>query len=493
MAAIDFSKYNIQRPGAPVLPPAQGSTNQAGKINFAQYNISPNAGQTSAPVLPPAQQPTAHPPQAPQTVPGVNIAEGVAKGELSTAQGLGQLALKGTDALGITKNQGGDTFFKNSDTLKASNVQQEVGKAGEQVGEFFAAPEADIESIGAKAAEYADALPKAGQLAAKIGAKAAVRAVATAPIGAGQTGSLKGGAEAGGIAAISEPLAEILSAGSKAALPAVSDWIQKSSLRLTPVQIRDLGPKIDAVSKYLTDNNIIGTAAGRYKKVTSIFNGMEDTLQDALTKGAAKDVTIDKSELLDGLENLKSKYSNDRDVVGIERQIDDAKSALERQPDKIPVSNANQFKRSTFKNAYSKSGVKVLDTVEHDIGDTVYASIDKALKDTGVKISGKSLKDFNAEYSTVINAKKLLKAAASRKQAGFLAKLISSVAGSALGSFAGPVGEAIGAVAAPVATEALAGAPVRSALASGLSNVGKVLPKASARVLSSSAGILDKN
>lgn len=480
MDTIDFSKYNNK---TPVLPPAStgGSNTQ---IDFSKYQLA-KPGQSSIPTPKPTLW------QKIKSAPG-NFSEGVAKGELSTIQGLGQLGLKGTDALGLTKSQGNDTFFSKADTLDAKGTMQNLGKGAEQIGEFFL-PESKVADAGKVIDAATEGLSKIPKIAARIGAKAAVQGVSTGAVTTAQTASPEKGGVGALFGAATAPIGEGISTLAKSALPEVADWIQKSSLRLTPVQKRDLGTKVDAVAKWLTDKNIIGTGEGRYNKVAGIYSGMEDTLQNTL-KTTAKDVTVDKQSVLDKLDSLKGKYSNDRDVIGIEKQIDDAKAAIQRQPDAIPVSNLNEFKRSTFHNAYNTSGVKVLDTVEHDIGDTVYGEIKGVLKKNGVTIDGKNLEDFNKEYATVLNAKKLLKIAASRKQAGFLSKLIASGAGAALGSFLGPIGEAAGAVAAPAATEALAGAPVRSAAASGISKLGKLIP-GSGKVtapLQSSEGFFDK-
>src|SRR4051812_28580531 len=66
-----------------------------------------------------------------------NLSTGVAKGELSTVQGLGQLVLKGTDALGITQNKSKSTFMSDPTALQPKNTAETVGKTGEQIGEFF--------------------------------------------------------------------------------------------------------------------------------------------------------------------------------------------------------------------------------------------------------------------------------------------------------------------------------------------------------------------
>lgn len=135
--AIDFSnpKYKIQ-PGAQ----PQGSQTQPSKplgsitpmgapkpkIDFSKYKIG-----ASAPVAPKPKQTVA------QMFGGAakNFSTGVAKGELSTVQGLGQGVLAATDALGLTKNKSGSTFFKDPNALKAEGAAQDVGKFAEGAAE----------------------------------------------------------------------------------------------------------------------------------------------------------------------------------------------------------------------------------------------------------------------------------------------------------------------------------------------------------------------
>jgi hypothetical protein len=155
----------------------------------------------------------------------------------------------------------------------------------------------------------------------------------------------------------------------------------------------------------------------------------------------------------------------DTDVI--EGQINRIiKTIQTKQPDMVPPLNVNKLKRSSYGSAYNDAGNKVLDDVMHDVGDVFRKNIEDATE--GLQIAGKDIAGFNQEYSTLITARKLLRTAESRKDVGFLSKLISSLVGGSIGSVAGPVGSAVGASLLPGATEVLVGTLPRSLLAAGL-------------------------
>jgi hypothetical protein len=210
---------------------------------------------------------------------------------------------------------------------------------------------------------------------------------------------------------------------------------------------------------------VVGTPQARLSKVDDIYESTEDTLQKYLN---SSDKTVNKNKLLEELNGLKLKYQNERDVLAVEKQIDSVIDTIKsKYQDEIPVARLNDFKRSTYKNAYNKAGDKVLDTVEHDIGDVAKINIESATK--GDLINGKDISEFNKEYGNIINARKLLKIAEGRKQIGIIGRLVTMGIASSIGSaVGGPVGGAIGfAVANPVA-EGLAGTFTRSLLEKGL-------------------------
>lgn len=245
----------------------------------------------------------------------------------------------------------------------------------------------------------------------------------------------------------------------------LANSLEESSLRLTPVQKTNLGSKLQEVVDYNTKNGITGSPETRYEKITENYDKMENSLQKTLDSNP--NITIPKQSVIDQLESIKNNYANDRDINAIERQIDDAKSVLDRQPDNIPLKNINELKRSTYAGAYNNAGVKVLDTVEHDIGDVLRTTMNDTLDKSGVTIDGKSLNDFNKEYGTVITSRKLLKIAQGRPQLGLVGKLTSRVIGGIIGGAVGGgiPGEIAGSLVAPNIAEHIAGTNVKSNIA----------------------------
>lgn len=232
--------------------------------------------------------------------------------------------------------------------------------------------------------------------------------------------------ESGANAAI-KPVADYISGGANK----ISDALQEQSLKLTPTQKATLGNKLTDVKNYLSDNNITGDPETRYKAIEEKYNESESTLQDFLTN-KAKDVVVDKNQLIDQFNSIKNDYKLDRDSGAINKQIDEAISTVKSNfPDKIPVADLNTFKRSTYAGAYNKAGSKILDDVEHDIGDKSRQAIEDATD--GMKINGKSLGNFNKEYGTIINAKRILNRARTKSELGFSGKWTSRLIGGLIG------------------------------------------------------------
>lgn len=274
-------------------------------------------------------------------------------------------------------------------------------------------------------------------------------------------GSVIGGAAGG-----------VFGAASEVIFPKIAQVLNKNSLRLAPAQKASLGAKADEAAKFITDQGIIGTPSQRFAKVSTLADNTENKIQNALVN-EAKDRFVSKADLLESLKGIPEKYKFDRDALAVERQVEQAmETIMKKFPDQIPLDKLNIFKRSTFHNAYNKAGDKVLDTVEHDIGDAVYEQLAKAAD--GITIDGSSLRDFNKFYSTLINTKKILKVATGRKQTGALAKLIASFSGSTIGTFiGGPVGGVIGAATAPGILEHGAGTLAKGVFGKGLTNLNK--------------------
>lgn len=335
--------------------------------------------------------------------------------------------------------------FNVPEILKPKNKAQEIGKTVERVAEFFA---------GGKP-NFSQGIIKSSL---KEGGKAAT-------ITSGQTeGNLKKAATAGVLGAgVSATLGGALTPLTLKVFPNLAKNLQKTTLRLTPTQKRVLGQKADEVADYLVKEKYVGTPAMRVAKIEKTYEETEEVIQNFLKKDA-KDIVISKQKLLDDVEAIKGQFVNDRDLLAVERQIDEFKNLLNgKYPDQIPVWQLNELKRSTYQGAYNKAGEKVLDTVEHSIGDALY----KGIKDSvsGLKINGQSFAEFNKMYGTIINARKLLRTAQSRNQAGVSERVLLSILGGVIGSTGGPVSGVLGGVAGNKVVSGLA-TPIRTMISS---------------------------
>ena len=279
---------------------------------------------------------------------------------------------------------------------------------------------------------------------------------------------------------VAEWVAPVLGGSLKALTkgPQIARSLEKASLQLTPTQKRELGGKINQVTDYLVSKGISGNPSERVEKINTIYNSMEDKLQNFLKTSATKGISATKSEILKDLESLKSKYASSRDVESAETQINDVIKLLKkRYSDAIPLDRLNILKRTTYSNAYNKAGTKVLDDVEHGIGDVLRSHLEKST--TGLKIDGKDIGEFNKEYGTIIDSRNLLKIAESRPEIRTLGRVISAIIGGGLGGAlgGGPVGAGVGVLSAESVAPLIAGTKARTLAAQALEKGGKIAQK----------------
>lgn len=396
-----------------------------------------------------------------------DVTIGALKGAGSTVMGISTLGEKGLKAgydatigkltgraapeAGVLQEQIKEQY------LTPEGTAQKIGFAAEQIGEFFV-PVGGV----AKGAALATRGAKALRIVKQSAATAFEQGVRTSI----QQGKVD---ERSVIAAGTGAMMPVLGAGLglvKNQLPRWSQKLEEINLRLTPAQRRQFADKIDDVTKYLSEKKIVGTATKRLDRVTQQYETMEPQLQKFLTQDA-KNVTIPKQQLLDNLDDLKARYQDRVDTDLIDTQIDRIKNTINKnQGDAIEAFKINKLKRSAYDSAYNEAGNKVMDDVMHGVGDILRTNLEGVTQ--GMKLNGRSIAQFNKEYGTLINARKLLTTAASRKDVGFLSKLVSTFVGGALGSSAGPVGAAVGGAIAPAIAERAAGTLPRSALAAGL-------------------------
>ena len=235
----------------------------------------------------------------------------------------------------------------------------------------------------------------------------------------------------------------------KSGLGGLQDTLEKSNLRLTPAQQANFGAKIPGAIDWIKENLSPGNPDTRLEQASSVLDAKEDTFQNFLNTDAAG-ITTPRQDLLDAADQLKSEFRTDRDSLAINNQIDNFKKTLETNyPEQIPLTDLNELKRSTFASAFDKNGLKVSDAVEYRLGDLMKTGIQNAttgFEDANgtqfpnLKIDGKTVQEFNADYGNGINAKKLLKIASGRPQVGFVERLLGDAIGFSKGGPLGAVG-----------------------------------------------------
>ncbi len=395
-----------------------------------------------------------------------NIGIGGFKGALSTASTVSTLLgkLTGIKPVGI------DEQFRQS--LQPKGLAQKIGFNLEQIGEYLVPiPGASGAKLLAASGAKLLAATRAGQ-AAKL-ARPLMEGIDLGLRGLIQTGSIEEAKKSGLTGVAFGGLGEVITPLAQKAFPAISRALEKTNLRLTPVQKTKLGEKVNEAADYIVKNKISGTPAQRVEKINIKYDQAENDIQKLLNQ-TAKDRSVSNKELVTQLNSLKSQYKNERDVLAIEKQIDDViKLVRTRYPKDIPVSSLNELKRSTFKNAFNQAGDKVSDDVEFAIADVLKNGIEDSTK--GLKVQGKSVADFNREYGTIIQARKLLKIAEGRKEVGLLGNLVALGIGSSLGrALGGPVGSAIGLAGGQTVAKGVAGTLPRSLLSQGIEKLGSV-------------------
>jgi hypothetical protein len=261
---------------------------------------------------------------------------------------------------------------------------------------------------------------------------------------------------------ITNPLTAVgkLASATKAVFPKLSQVLEKSSLRLTRTKEGALATegiigeggvniakgRLNEVAGFLGKQKIIGNPLERYAKATNLYNKTEDVL-DGFFGSIAKNAALKEKDVIRSLNGLKAVYKGHRDIEAIEKQIDSAIRAVQRASDngKITHKNLNQLKRTTYGNAYNKAGEKVVDGVEHSIGDAFRGILDENLR--GLKVAGQSFEEFNHNYGLLIESRKLLKMAVGKPEISALTeRLLGGSLGYLVGAFGGASTGGLGAL-----------------------------------------------
>ena len=255
-------------------------------------------------------------------------------------------------------------------------------------------------------------------------------------------------------------------------LKSLASKLQESTLRLTPTQKVKYAKKLDDVNDYLTKEVPVGNPEARLDFVKQNYDDLENVFQSFISKDEiASARTIDRTKLLDQIEQYKQTFSRDRDAFAIEKQIDSFKKLIEdRYPGKIKLDEINPLKRSTFEGAFNQAGDKVLNSVEYGLGNILKDNIENTAK--GLKINGQTIEEFNKHYGTVVTTRKLLTAASGRSQVGALDRVAAEIVGGMVGASTGGIGGgAVGYLAGKAASEMIPLTAIKSAGAKGLSKL----------------------
>lgn len=348
--------------------------------------------------------------------------------------------------------------------LEPQNTTEDIGKKFEQVAELF------IPVLkGSKTIKGATKAKTAINIAKNAATEAADMAI--------KTGIQTQNAKDTGIAAAWGAGGSLVGSLASVGLPQVSKWLEKSTLKLSPTQKINMAKQIDGATKYLNENKIVGTPGMRYEKIITKYDEAEDVLQEFLTKGEGAGTTVSREALKQQIGLIPQKYVETgkvRDLIAMRKQLKEAQKSLDVLPEQIPTWMANNFKRDVYGSAYNTAGNKVLDPVEHDIGDITRLAIENAT--SGKTINGKSIEAFNETYGQIINAKKLLKAASTKSQIGILGKILGYTIGGAITKSVGGgnVATALGSAGGALVAESALGTLPRTLLAAGIDKMNPV-------------------
>lgn len=433
-----------------------------------------------------------------------NIATGVAKGEVSTLQNIGNVIAKpvagAIDKATLPTGQTPQPVGLDQPTLTPQGAGEQVGYTGEKVGEFFAPAGAEKAAI-AKGAEYIDQLPQAigvtGKIAStitgalKTALQGLVGATSMGGVTAAQTGDINKaenaatfGGVAGGLGGALETFA-----------PGIIQSLNKADFRLSPAAEAKTSKIANSAAQFITDNGIMGSSATKYEKLNSLNSQLENTLQSSLPE----EIAVPKQSVIDNINStLDSLRSSDPAIYNQARtKADEAINLLKSQAGDtaftkggtISLKDALAGKRSWGSLAFKTSQASKRDPLVSSEGAfAVEQGYQKALEDTmqntdtPIKVSqqlasyfgGKTdvtLSDFNKVYSNAINAKNLSFMSQFKNDAGLFGRLFGLWVGKSVGHAISPGlgGEIAGGAAGEVLSTHLPGM-ARNMLERGLSH-----------------------
>jgi hypothetical protein len=240
---------------------------------------------------------------------------------------------------------------------------------------------------------------------------------------------------------------------SASAAKKLANNLEKSNLRMTPVEQQKLKANGKDIVDWLSHKKIVGTPDRRYTKVVELYDDME---RQITRKVDGSGVSYSKSEIIERLKNIPQKYyDNLSEYDGVINKVERIINTLDNtRGDAISASAVNTMKRKEWQNAYNKNNSDVINEISDEVGHVLKELLDE-------KIDG--LQSLNKEYGMTIAAKRQLFKASTRNQAGVFTRAAGVVGGTAIGgALGGGLGAGAGAYAGDKIANALA-TPLRSA------------------------------
>lgn len=421
---------------------------------------------------------------------GKNFAEGVAKSEGDVVQNVSKLGAgvlnKGVNpflnAMGV-KTQTAQPLLnpEQEQILKSQGTAQTAGKIAGNVAQFFVPSGAEEDAYNA-IASHIDDLPKAlsgvknitPELAKgiadglKILTKGAITGVSTAGVTAAQTGDMQQAKQAGVIGTAAGGVSEAINIFGKG----IGDALQKSGFKLSPVQEAKAATKAENAASFMTDNKITGlTDESKYKKLTTINNNLEATLQAALPDT----LKVNKNDIINTINTSIEKLKTDDPAI-YKTAKNDANEAIDllktKEGDTISAKDVLKAKRSYGSQAFRQSKFAV--TAPGVVSEGSYAveqAFQKGLDNTlaannqTIEIpqsmqsmfggsSETTLSNFNKIYSNAISAKNLTGLARFKNDSGLVGRMFGLWVGESVGEsvFPGLGGKILGGATGEIAS-----------------------------------------
>lgn len=247
-----------------------------------------------------------------------------------------------------------------------------------------------------------------------------------------------------------------------------SKKLEEINMRLTPTERNNLQKKGQDIAKYLSERKVVGSPAGRYAKVSNLYEEMERRIQNVIAKSK---VTYPTSNIISELEKIPDAFVDDPELASeaittVGRLI----SSLQSRGDTLSANAVNKLKRNYMRRAFAKNATDVLSESRLAIG-----AIFKKILDDSVP----ELTKINPEYGLVIASRRVLQKALSRPQVGLMGNLAGTAAATAIGNalLPGGGGAAAGALLGKPVSRVIAGTPVRSAIGAGLQTASQLVEK----------------